>query len=341
MLISFCRGNNIKTVNGKQKKDDLVNTIINHKKHGPIRTKIAKSLTTKKSKATRPLCITKEGSLYRVIVTITCASTRSIYLETMKSRSRSDLDRGLLPHKSLWESLSQSYNEQSNDELNHLGDSTGKYTLFLKKDDGPDNYDILNKEEMSSTVAYINHHYGVARRNKNQSGQHSDFEDFIQGKGWLNFYHDRLLETGDTALMDGAYAQLPADVFLASDMGQGESSSSSQLKRSTSPGFSRSQINKAKRAAEDAVKEKNREIAKVANNTLKVNQQKRFEELSDEIFELSEVCDELKDDTTKKRERRHYKKRMSRLKKALDDLKQDMKYKEDYSESFDSSSISD
>ena len=141
--------------------------------------------------------------------------------------------------------------------------------------------------------------------------------------------------------MDGAYAQLPADVFLASDMGQGESSSSSQLKRSTSPGFSRSQINKAKRAAEDAVKEKNREIAKVANNTLKVNQQKRFEELSDEIFELSEVCDELKDDTTKKRERRHYKKRMSRLKKALDDLKQDMKYKEDYSESFDSSSISD
>ena len=39
MLISFCRGNNIKIVNGKQKKDDLVNTIINHKKHGPIRTK--------------------------------------------------------------------------------------------------------------------------------------------------------------------------------------------------------------------------------------------------------------------------------------------------------------
>ena len=86
---------------------------------------------------------------------------------------------------------------------------------------------------------------------------------------------------------------------------------------------------------------KNQKIAKVANNTLKVNQKKRFEELSDEIFELSEVCDELKNDTTKKRKRRHYKKKMSRLKKALDDLKQDMNYKEEDSESFDSSLISD
>ena len=50
--------------------------------------------------------------------------------------------------------------------LNHLGDTTGEYTLFMKNDDGPDKFDILNEEEMSSKVAYINHHYGVARRNK-------------------------------------------------------------------------------------------------------------------------------------------------------------------------------
>ena len=66
-------------------------------------------------------------------------------------------------------------------------------------------------------VSYINYHYGVTRKNKNQSGQHGTFDDlpdFVRGKKWLLFYHDCLQEVGDTALHDGAFAELPKEVFM-------------------------------------------------------------------------------------------------------------------------------
>ena len=43
-------------------------------------------------------------------------------------------------------------------------------------------------------------------------------EDSIFGKGWLLFYHNKLEETGDTGLKDGAYAELPQNVFMESTM---------------------------------------------------------------------------------------------------------------------------
>ena len=55
MLLSFCRGNQITVSNGKTKKQDCVEHILNYKKHGPLRAKVAQSI--KKNKGTKPACV--------------------------------------------------------------------------------------------------------------------------------------------------------------------------------------------------------------------------------------------------------------------------------------------
>ena len=46
MLLSFCRGNQITVSNGKTKKQDCVEHILNYKKHGPLRAKVAQSINS-------------------------------------------------------------------------------------------------------------------------------------------------------------------------------------------------------------------------------------------------------------------------------------------------------
>ena len=93
MLLSFCRGNQITVSNGKTKKQDCVEYILNHKKNGPLRAKVAQSLSSKKNKGTKPACVTMDGTLYRYILTVTQGSSRTTYLQTLKSRTKQDLDR--------------------------------------------------------------------------------------------------------------------------------------------------------------------------------------------------------------------------------------------------------
>ena len=54
MLIKFCRGNGIIVPSNKQKKEDCVSYILNHKKNAGTRAKVASTMR-KKIKAPNPL----------------------------------------------------------------------------------------------------------------------------------------------------------------------------------------------------------------------------------------------------------------------------------------------
>jgi hypothetical protein len=78
-------------------------------------------------------------------------------------------------------------------------------------------YDTLTEYEFAGVMTYVNYHYDKARKNKTQSGTYtSPFEDFAQQKGWLVFYHDKLMELGNQDMFNVAYAELPSDAFMVS-----------------------------------------------------------------------------------------------------------------------------
>ena len=89
-----------------------------------MREKIAKTMQKRKSKETRPLSVTMEGTLYRVVLTMTHARCRQAYLRTMSKRSRDDIDTGTQPYQTEWSELRDIYMDDTIDELSTLGEGS-------------------------------------------------------------------------------------------------------------------------------------------------------------------------------------------------------------------------
>mmetsp|Transcript_4733 Transcript_4733/g.5421 ORF Transcript_4733/g.5421 Transcript_4733/m.5421 type:complete len:213 (+) Transcript_4733:118-756(+) len=114
-----------------------------------------------------------------------------------------------------------------------------------------------------AVVDFINFHYRQARHNKNKSGAHSLFENFIGGRAWLLFYYDRLEEIGDKDLSAHVCPQLDESVFNVSSSKeplptpQKKARKMKQASRSPSPttndsGITNQQLLTAKYAAASA-----------------------------------------------------------------------------------------
>ena len=112
----------------------------------------------------------------------------------------------------------------------------------------------MDEKEFCEVVEYMNYHYDRTRKKKNESGQHSSWEDFTNGKGWLVFYNDKLAELGDKDLNNAAYAELPAEVFVSSDTPSTLTQRLSPTNDSNRSGKERSE---ARVAANDAIRDKN------------------------------------------------------------------------------------
>ena len=339
MLLKFVRTNNIPCPNGQVSKGHCIQHLINHAKNKPAREKIAQSVRGKKrNKGTKPLVVSKDGTLYRVILTITHSTSRTNYIETMKTRSRADIDLANIPHLHQWEEMSKVYNDDTNEYLSILGDIGSKY-VFDANDDAPSDFDHLDAQGMYETVDYINFHYSRMRRNKNLSGKNDTDEDminFCQSKGWLLFYHDKLSEINDKALHDCAFAELPDDVFCTS-------SSSSSTDRVSTPSKSPSSLNRrnrqgllAKEAADIALEKKQVEIKAIVTTELEARQEQLFEEYTNNFFNFEEQYEEVRNDPMNKRKKRHIKSKMLRLRSTLDNLKKKMNYKEPNGSDFSS-----
>ena len=112
---------------GQGSKQKCVEKILAFKKGEYARGKIAKSLQKNKNKQTRPKSVTCEGTLYRVILTITHPSTRETYLSTMSKRTRHDLDGGKIPYEKEWKELVELSHDENCDELETLGNENKNF----------------------------------------------------------------------------------------------------------------------------------------------------------------------------------------------------------------------
>ena len=83
MLPSFCRGFKINIPNKERTRKDCVSYIINYKKNGDVReqlTSVGKRGGKKKAAATKPVCVTGDGTLLRAISTVTSSDEKATYV---------------------------------------------------------------------------------------------------------------------------------------------------------------------------------------------------------------------------------------------------------------------
>ena len=79
----------------QRQKKDCISYIINYNNSGDFREQIksgGKLGGKKKSAATKPVCITNDGTLLRVISTVTSSDGKSIYIQTNHKQSKEELD---------------------------------------------------------------------------------------------------------------------------------------------------------------------------------------------------------------------------------------------------------
>ena len=231
MLPTFLRENSISVPEKKKTWSDCIWFLLNHMKGESFRNKVARKDHVKKASASsHPHSAPKDVTLLRAILTITHLEGRSVYVETNDKLDRSELDRRT-GHLERWKQLLSIYGDTTRSELDSINIDLTAYGYNM---DEPEDSDDITVETFSKVVQFMNHWYGgKARSAKNTSDQHLNFDSFVNGKGWLIFYHHKLEEISDTDIMNATCASLPPDVFAMSGDGGTETSDLSTPNKST------------------------------------------------------------------------------------------------------------
>ena len=97
--------------------------MIKYKNNGVVREQLkseGKLGDKKKYTATKPLCVTNDGTLLHVISTVAFSDEKAIYVQTNHTQSKEELDtrKG---KETDWDKLADMYNNKSNTDLDTLG----------------------------------------------------------------------------------------------------------------------------------------------------------------------------------------------------------------------------
>ena len=296
MLPAFCRSLNIIIPNNAKTKKDCIDYIIKYKKNGAVREQlkvVGKHGGKKKSAETKPVCVTTDGTLLRAISTVTSSDGKVIFVRTNHTHSKEELDQRK-GKESLWDELAGMYNDKSNTDLDTL--SVDLETDYGYETNAPSTFDEgLTGNELYLIMRFIKHWYGKARSNKNISGNHDPFKNFDLGFGWLYFFHLRLIEIGDTDLMNASYAELPIGVLSLSATSPDDSDISPMITVPDTPTTTkrRTTVDTQKQQVATSLVAKNNaasDLIKLQKQHLKLELlqmvEKQHEELEDKLFEM-------------------------------------------------------
>ena len=169
----------------------------------------------KSAASTKPKCITKEGTLFRIVNVISCETCRTYYVATKTSHDKDDQDTRN-PKSIEWDHLSSHYRSDEGSLMKLTPGGRNALMGHSVCQNICHEYDELTDEEFQQVVLYIAYWYRSARNKKNQSGNHRSFGVYCDGKTWLLYYHAVLHEIGDTALSNCAYPQLDSSIARTS-----------------------------------------------------------------------------------------------------------------------------
>jgi hypothetical protein len=362
MMKYMLRENNVIVSNGNSKKEHLIKMLNQFYIGESVRSQIAapsfqSAVTKNKSKSTKPLAVTKEGTYYRAINSILHPSVRTYYIQTGNCLNKSQLDsrRG---HKDNWLKVFEVYNDKTDDTVNKLGELSNATTYYASgiTNEEPTNYDQLTLDDFINLIEYINFHYKKAKNNNETSGQHEDFPNYVSGKVWLIFYWAKLMEIGDTALSNIANATLVGNVMLTSQIAlkrRDAITADSPKRRSQSINNgsmdSRKKKNKTQLETLEAMKVRSEKISMFLDDAAKRTKNDRLIHLINERFKLSSELDSVQKEllicTSENKKITIQKKKMIKcqfkiIEKEYQELKKVLNYNSDDSNDSDDSDSS-
>lgn len=300
------------------------------------------------SPLTKPTCLTKDGTLYRIIEVITALVLNQYFQKTLLPFSRGDLD-AVKKNTVLWEKLHSSYADPDLYKKIAMYDALLGYSI---DESISAEYDELNVDMFKRIVEYIQAKYKKARNDKTTSGHHSHFSDYTSGNVWLLYLHTKLDEIGDTALMDCFYAELPDDALRSSSGGEYVAFGKQQGRTSRSPSPANSREKYTKSAQQSAIKAASDAI-KNSHDTSRISHEedRRVRQMA-LLQKLRRKCVAVKSQLTKYQykhldksnsERRRLKEKYQTVKKEMKDCAsqyEELKKKLNYESPVDSSDSS-
>lgn len=211
---AFMKKNAISQPQSMRLVSQLGNVVSNHINAQGYKNNLTASHRRSRSAATKPTCITKEGTLFRVVNTI--AELKDDYKETNSSHDQHDQDTRN-PKSLAWERMAEHYNSTA-ESLKKLSPG-GTHALLGHSvpNDVCAEYDELTVDEFKQCAKYIQALYREKRNHKNTSGNHKPFGHYCDGKKWLLYFHAVLEEVGDRGLQCCAYPELSSDIVRTSD----------------------------------------------------------------------------------------------------------------------------
>jgi hypothetical protein len=252
---AFLKANKIQIAQLLRSSENLGKNVANHINSNGYKD-VIKAPLRKKNASSKPDCIKKDGTLYRCVNVI--MSKRNEFMELKKSHDKDDSD-SRNPKPLAWESMHHLY-DSDDEELLVLSSSPAQSLLgFSVPANICADYDHLDLPEFKAVINFIVAIYRECRNKKSVSGEHQQFGAYVGGRAYILYFYECLQETGDTALMNCAYAELNDNVKRTSTDAtkrRVKRGSSNASERSLSPmpsGFGfRSQKQSAVAATEDA-----------------------------------------------------------------------------------------
>jgi len=355
---AFVRNNKIQVPQDERKLSKLPKLIINHIKAGPAKLDVIAGIRKKAGNCkTKPKCLTKDGTIYRAIIVITCSRGSPYFKETKGALDGAALD-ARSHHPVAWDNLLRLYSLEHDKEFKTIKDGEIQLMGYQVDMNISSQYDKeLSSDQMRELVLYIQGHYREARNAKNKSGNHCLIAKHVGGKPWLIYFHTRLVFLGDTALMTCAYPDLPSGAIRTSDQpndprnrGSGEGtprSTATERTCLTSP---------TNLPLSTLARKKHEVIARIGNTALEIelkyqeerqfNKQEHFFKVKNNLHIKEEALMVVRDDIedyvgtspqrkTLKRKKKHLKTSVKLLRITYMELKKDLKY-ESASDSSDS-----
>ena len=200
------------------------------------------------------------------------------FIETRNKLNRHQLD-SREKHNHEWKILRDFFS--GNDPF--LDKVSPNYSSLGIEEDSPEMFDYLSVAEFEQAVNFINFCYGEARNNKNISGQHKDFIDFVGGKLWLVVYDDLLHQIGDRDLMNASFAQLPEEVFNVSTTIKRDTVSPLSAADSSSKNKS-STFGESRVATLNSFQQQNSKMNNLFHTEETLTKRKRYYEIADHLL---------------------------------------------------------
>jgi hypothetical protein len=194
----------------------------------------AKKSKKKLSKGTKPREITRDGSLYRVILVYFLQELRPFVLRLGLNPTPVELGTAGFLHEAVYNKLASVYNDASLKSLLSFKIENDIYVTSGVQEDAPATFDKLSALAFCQAMNFLNKHYREAVRKRTLSGNHKPFYAYCTNRPYLLLYYDYITECGDTVLGSLACPKLPESVkrtSLMEDGGIKEETSSNRAER--------------------------------------------------------------------------------------------------------------